>query len=124
MRNLYHLLFYKIFWLTSLIRTKANASFITGLLIGLLFIFFIGNFFGLINLPLKIPKIYYLLVALLSIFINVLYFNLGKRYEIIISEMKSKKLHFFYHLIVYIFLLWASLGFVFLSGLSKISKIE
>lgn len=110
---LYHLLFYKIFKVTSLIRDEDEASFAAGVSVGILFVLFIIytlDVFFVKYVILIIP----IILSIFSIISNVIYFFGKKRYKEVISEIKSKNLPFFYHIVVYIFIFWGLCGFVFI----------
>ena len=110
MKSFYHLLFYKILKFSSVIREKSNAAFISGILIGFLGVFALMHVVYLLNCFNRVPKWLYVTLFVINIIINVYYFMRNKKYEIIDSEMNSKKLPFLCHACVYLFLCWSIIG--------------
>ena len=114
MRQLYYLLFYKLYRLGTINRKKDDASFGAGLLIGFFSVAWIIFFLAAINLYDDTPGILYILALLISIPANIIFIMRKRNYEQIISEMESKKLPLLYHISVYLLLAWTFIGIAFL----------
>jgi hypothetical protein len=110
---LYHLLFCKVYKITSLTREQDEASFLAGVSVGILFVLFITYTLDVLFVK-YVPLFIGMMLGIFSVVINVIYFFGKKRYIKVISETKSRKLPFFYHFIVYIFIFWGLCGFLFL----------
>ena len=57
------------------------------------------------------------MISVLSIAVNVLYFYGKKKYIAVLTEIRNKRIPFFYHVIVYLFILWGLGGYVFMGVL-------
>lgn len=111
MRLLYQLLFYKLYKPASRIRTKEDASFATGLIIGFLFIWWLIIIIDIIDLRQYITPKMFGPAYILSVAGNIYYIMKNRRFEKIIMEMEIIKLPIFYHIIVYFSFLWTFMGF-------------
>jgi hypothetical protein len=112
LKLIYYLLFYKIYKVTSIFREKEHASFVAGVLTGIIIVFFIINllfYFKILILPSK----YILACFILSILINLIFIMKNNNYEKIILELNTSKVNITYHIIVYLVLFWGCFGFLF-----------
>jgi hypothetical protein len=112
MKLLYKLLFYKIYKLVSIMREEDEASIVSGLTIGFLFALWIISLGNIFNLRKYLTNIWIPPVFLLSIACNLIVIMRRSYYKKIIVEMKTMKLPFHYHFIVFFLLSWTIIGFV------------
>lgn len=112
MRQLYYLLFYKLFRLGTFSRKKADSSLYSAIVIGAFSVMWITYFLAVFDE--YIPDFIFGPILFLSVAGNILFIMRKKKYEQIINAMESKKLPLFYHITVYLLLAWTFVGALFL----------
>lgn len=110
MKTIYHLLFYKLYKAALIVRSKYSALFVTSLIIGPLLLFAISHILAILEVYNHIPEIIIIIAYALSVPVNIFYFMRKGVSERLIYERESKKVPFFYHLIVYLLLAWSLIG--------------
>lgn len=113
-RQLYYLLFYKLFRLGILSRKKADSSLYSAIVIGAFSVLWLTYFLAVFDYDENIPGLIFGPILFLSVAGNILFIMRKKKYEQIINTMESKKLPLFYHITVYLLLAWTFVGALFL----------
>jgi|WetSurMetagenome_2_1015567.scaffolds.fasta_scaffold221176_2 hypothetical protein len=113
-KNLYCLIFYKLFKVSSLLRSDRSAVFTSSIGIGFAIVAWLIYLFGLFNIRKFIPNFIVGLLFTVSFLINIIYLNSKNKAGKIILLVKEKKMHFFYHFIAYLLLAWTFVGLFFL----------
>jgi hypothetical protein len=110
MKTVYHLLFYKLFKVASLVRDNMNAAFFTSLILGFLIVFGLLHILSVCKLYNHIPNYVIISCYLINITLSIVYFLRKAKYKRLIVEIQTMKIHPFYHILAYLFLTWSILG--------------
>ncbi len=110
MKKFYHLLFYKIFKLGSLVRPNDNAALVSSLLLGFIMVFSIFRIIGLLQVVDHTSEFLDYSIYIASMLINLLYFMRKGKYRNVITEIESTKPTLICNIMVYLFLCWSLIG--------------
>jgi SNF family Na+-dependent transporter len=114
LRLFYYLLFYKLYRPSTLMKSKEEASFVTALIIGFLFVVWSIYVLAAFDFRNHIPKTILTLAFLLSITVNIVFIMKKKKYEEIIKVIECAKIPAFYHILAYLLYSWTFIGIAFL----------
>jgi SNF family Na+-dependent transporter len=96
--------------MASLVRDNKNAAFVTSLVLGFLIVFTLSHIISVLKLYNHIPEYVFIACYLISITLNIIYLFRKAKYQQLINEFQTIKIHAFYHIVAYVFLAWCFIG--------------